>query len=254
MRSIAETATPLWLRVILLVIPCVVFFVQNVTAVAGSAHDVLPILEHMEASYARINDYQAVLYKQERVKGNLRPEEKILLKFQKPLKVYMKWIGEPLKGTEALYVQGKYDDKIICHRGGVLGVVTLSLDPRGSIAMKGNRHPITQVGFGFIIEELRRNLHEALPHGECEIIRIGDEVFKGRPATGIEARFTPREGRKYYASRAVIHIDKEFLLPVGSAFYDEKDVAFEKYSYSDVKFNAGLTEKDFSRYNEQYRF
>ena len=78
----------------------------------------------------RINDYRAIFHKQERVEGELLPEETILLKFQKPLKIYMKWIEEPLKGSEALFVQGKYDNKLIAHRGGILGVVTCRWTPK----------------------------------------------------------------------------------------------------------------------------
>ena len=157
-------------------------------------------------------------------------------------------------GTEVLYVQGNYENKLIAHRGGILGVITASLDPCGATAMGGNRHPVTDTGFGFVIEQLRCNLDKALAHGEFHIIRMGNEAFMGRPATVIEARFTPLEGRKYYASHVVIHVDKELMLPVGNVFYDEKDRLFEKYSYTDVKLNIGFTEKDFSRHNEKYRF
>ena len=119
--------------------------------------------------------------------------------------------------------------------------------------MKG-RHPITESGFGFIIEQIRRNLDRALQYSEFQIIRMGEEYFNGRPTTVVESRFTPREGRKYYAFRAVIHVDKELMLPVSSAFYDEKDRLFEEYSYINVKLNIGLTDIDFSPQNEKYRF
>jgi len=52
----------------------------------------------------------------------------------------------------------------------------------------------------------------------------------------------------------VCHIDKGLLLPIGAAFYDENDVLFERYSYSDVRLNVGLTPLDFSRENKTYRF
>ena len=233
---------------------CAAFFVPSPVAAASSGDAILPLLERMESSYAQVNDYRAILRKQERVGGRLLPEETILLKFQKPLRIYMKWLGEPLKGQEALYVQGKYDNKLIGHRGGILGMVTLSLDPNGAAAMKGNRHPITDTGFGFIIEQLKCNINSALRHGEFQIIRMGEEPFEGRPATVVEARVTPHEGRKYYCSRLVIHIDREFMLPVGNVFYEEQDVLLEKYSYADVKLNIGLTDVDFSRSNEKYRF
>jgi len=254
-RLLQCTATRLepWAPLLPMIL-CAVFLAPPVIAAAGPGDAVLYLQEQMESSYAKVNDYQAIFHKQERVEGELLPEETILLKFQKPLKIYMKWVAEPLKGSEALFVQGKYDNKLIAHRGGILSVVTLSLDPKGPTAMKGNRHPITEAGFGFIIQQMRRNIDMTLQYGEFELIRIGEEVIKGRPATVVEARFKAGGGRKYYASHTIVHIDKELMLPVSNAFYDEKDVLFEKYSFDDVKLNVGFTTQDFSRSNKEYRF
>ncbi len=233
---------------------CLTLLPQPALAAATVGDAIQPILEQMESSYAQIYDYQAIFHKQERVGGRLLPEETILFKFQKPLKIYMKWIGEPLKGTEALYVQGKYDNKLLAHRGGLLGAITLSLDPKGAMAMQGERHPIVEAGFGFIIQQMRLNLDEALRREEFEIVRIGEEDFGGRPATVIEGRFSPGEGRKYYTSHMIVHIDRELRLPVGNVFFDEKEVLFEKYFFTDVRVNIGFSTMDFSRYNEKYGF
>jgi hypothetical protein len=214
----------------------------------------LPLLLKMESSYCMVNDYVAVLRKQERIGGRLLPEETILLKFQKPFKVYLRWIRNPHEGREALYVEGKYDNKLIGHQGGILGVVTLSLDPRGALAMRGNRHPITETGFGYLPEGLRKEIGAAGEHGDLEIVRIGEERFENRLCTVVEARSVSRGGRKHYASRMVLHIDKELMLPTGVAFYDDRDQLFERFIYTDVKLNPGLTAMDFSRYNSAYRF
>ena len=241
-------------RFLLPLIFCAALCGPPVIAAAGPGDAILPLLEQMESSYAKVSDYQAVFRKQERVDGKLLPEETILLKFQKPLKIYMNWTGERLKGQEALYVQGKYDNKLIAHRGGFLGAITMSLDPNGSTAMEGNRHPITHTGFGFIIEQLRHNIDSALRHGEFQIIRMGDETFEGRPALVVEAGFTAGEARQYSSGRMLIHVDREFMLPVGNFFYDDKGVLIEKYSYTDVKLNVGFKDSDFSRSNDKYRF
>jgi len=224
------------------------------TAMADQRERLLSLLTRIESSYARINDYTAVFRKQERVEGKLLPEGTILLKFQKPLKVYMKWIEDPSKGTEALYVDGSNGNKLLVHRGGILGILTLSLDPRGSLALTKNRHPITEVGFGYLIDGLQRNIRMAHRQGELEVIRLAEETFRGRSTTVVEAKFIPRGGRTYYASRMVFHIDTELQLPVGGVFYDEADALIERYSYSDVKLNVGLTSLNFSRENKAYRF
>ena len=229
---------------VLLALLCAALFMP-LTAEADQRERLLSLVTRMESSYARVSDYTAVFRKQERLDGKLLPEGTILLKFQKPLKVYMKWIEDPSKGTEALYVDGSNGNKLLVHRGGILGILTLSLDPRGSLALSRNRHPITEVGFGYLIDGLQRNIKTAL---------LAEESFRGRSAMVLEAKFAPRAGRTYYASRMVCHIDTELQLPIGAAFYDENDLLFEQYSYSDVKLNVGLTPLDFSRENKAYRF
>ena len=166
----------------------------------------------------------------------------------------MKFDDGPSKGTEALYAEGSYENKLLVRRGGILGFLTLSLDPIGLLATAGHRHPITELGFGFVLDELRRNMEPAVRSGELEIMRLTDETFNGRPATLVEGRLLPHGSRKYYCARFVIHIDKELLLPVGDVFYDEKDQMFEEYVFTDVKLNVGLTAMDFSRFNKSYRF
>ena len=243
------------------ILPKIVFLVlicQGLLAHPLSGNDqsqaVLTLLTQMESSYGRVEDYTAVFHKQERVDGELLPEETLLLKFQKPLKVYVKWLEGPHREREALYVEGRDDNKVIAHEGGILGFVTLSLDPEGSIAMKDSRHPITDIGFSHLIEMLRKDIQTAVEFDELEIIRIGEEPFHNRSSIVVEAKSNPRDERKYYASRMVLHVDKELMLPLGAAFYDDKDQLFERYAYTEVRLNVGFTPMDFSRDNTAYHF
>ncbi len=218
-------------------------------AVAAQENELLALLQKMEASYAKVEDYTTVFRKHERVKGVLLPPESIYLKFKKPLQIYMKWVDGPTK--EAIYVEGTNKNRVVAHSGASL---TWNLDPNGSILIAGNRHAITDIGFGFILNVMNTNFHMAIKHAEIEITRMGEESFEGRPAIIVEAKFTPKDGRKYYATRMVCHIDKEYLLPVGISCYDEKDALMEEYSYKDVKINVGLKDMDFSRHNQDYDF
>jgi len=195
-----------------------------------------------------------VFYNQERIGGKLDEGQTSLFKFQKPFKVYMKFIDGPSTGTEALYVEGGYENKLLVRRGGILEFMTFSLDPKGSLAMSRNRHPVTELGFGFLLAEFRRNIEPAIRSGEIEIIRLTDEIFNGRPATVVEGKCFSHGGRKYYSARFIMHIDKELLLPVGDVFYDGNDEMFEDYVFTDVKLNVGLTATDFSKHNKSYRF
>jgi hypothetical protein len=221
---------------------------------AFDPREVLTLLDEMDSSYSRVNDYVGVFYNRERIGGKLDDGQTSLIKFQKPFKVYMKFIDGPYTGTEALYVEGSYQNKLLVRKVGILDLMTFSLDPRGSLAMCGKRHPVTELGFGFLLAEFRRNFEPAVRSGELEIMRLTNDTFKGRPATVVEGRFLSHGGRKYYCARFIIHIDKELRLPVGNVFYDGKDEMFEDYVFTDVKLNIGLTTTDFSRHNKSYRF
>ena len=151
-------------------------------------------------------------------------------------------------------MEGSYANKLLVRPARILGLITLSLDPKGLPAMARKRHPVTEIGFGFLLDEFRRNIEPAIRSGELEIMRLADEEFHGRPATVVEGRFLSHGGRKYYCSRYIIRIDKELLLPVENTFYDGNDEMFEHYVFTDVKLNVGLTAMDFSRDNKSYRF
>jgi len=224
------------------------------SAGAFDPREMLTLLDEMDSSYSKVNDYVGVFHKQERIDGKLNERETALFKFQKPFKVYMKFIDGPSTGTEALYAEGSYENKLLVRQKGILDLKTFSLDPKGSLAMCRRRHPVTELGFGFLLSELRRNIEPAIRSGELEIMRLTDETFNGRPATVVEGKCFSHGGRKYYSARFIMHIDKELLLPVGDVFYDGNDEMFEDYVFTDVKLNVGLTATDFSKHNKSYRF
>lgn len=207
---------------------------------------ILQLLDEMDSSYSTVKDYVGVLNSQERVDGKLGARQTALFKFQRPLKIYMKFTDGPSKVVDALYVKGSHGNKLLVRRRWALGLLTLSLDPKGWMAMSGNRHPITELGFGFLLAEFRRNIEQAIRLGEHEILQLTDETYNGRPATRVEGRFFPQGGRKYYCSRYIIHIDKILNLPVGNTFFDAKDEVFEDYVFKNIKLNVGLTAADFS--------
>ena len=73
---------------------------------ADAPIDLEQIFRQSEQVLAGVDNYTAVLHKQERVKGELLAAETVALKFKKPFRVYMKWVAEPHKGRETLFVLG----------------------------------------------------------------------------------------------------------------------------------------------------
>ena len=72
-------------------------------------NEVEALLKKLETALSRLKDYTAITTKQEYVDGEMLPMETIFIKQRKtPNSIYMKWIREPYKGRESLFVQGKY--------------------------------------------------------------------------------------------------------------------------------------------------
>ncbi len=218
-----------------------------------------------------VTDYTAVLVKQERLSGRLGPEVLMELKFHQlpppelggragPRSIYLHFL-EPsnVRGREVIWVEDRNEGKITAHEGGWFGVLTVYLEPTGSLAMRGERYPITQLG-------LRRLLEQLLERGFRDR-RLGDCVVSIEPGhdlgdvSCIRVRVEHPEQRPGYDFHiAEIFIDPLRLIPIGYAAYGwppapgAPPVLEERYTYRDVLLNAGLSESDFDPANPDYRF
>ncbi len=221
---------------------------------ANPSPDPLQIIKEMEAAYSGVDDYTATFIKKERVNGEVLPEEHIFLKFKKPFKVYMKWLKGPHDGREAMYVQGRYDNKVIGHEGGFIGFVTMHMKPTGSLAMKGNRHPITDVGIGRLIEIVDSNLDRALKSGELKISYIGEEETYGRKTWHVVGELPEKKENPYYCAKMDLWVDEQLKLPIKIDIYGWKNELLESYGYKDLKINPGLKDEEFDEGYKQYDF
>lgn len=226
----------------------------NTVAHAETRIDLERSINEAESILAQVESYTAVFHKQERVKGWLKTEEIVYLKFKKPFKVYMRWIEDPGKGREILYVDGWNDNRILLSDPGFLGVVIMNLRPQGPIAMRGSRHPITEAGLGHLVKIFRDNLNRGLRSGELEYRRGKEESVYGRRIQSLELIF-PRDSRNgYYCYRSVISIDIEKKVPIRVQVFDWEDRLIEDYGYEDLRLNVELSDADFDPKNPEYRF
>ena len=232
------------------------FFVFSLTGVSVALGqeqaDPLKVLSGMEAAYAKVDDYTANFLKQERVGGKVLPEENIFLKFKKPFKVYMKWLKGPHEGREALFVRGKYDNKVVGHDSGILGFLNLKMDPNGKLAMRGNRHPITDVGIGRLIEIVMTNVRRGEKSGEVTLRLAGEEQVYGRQAWHIKIDYPPEKAKGYYCRKLDLWVDRELGLPVKIIVYGWKGEFLESYGYRELKINPGLKEEEFDKDYKDY--
>jgi hypothetical protein len=241
------------MKEILQVISVLVIMAVNVSAGQDEKPPERWILE-AETILAKIDSYSSIFHKQERVKGCLKAEEVVFLKFGKPFKVYMKWVKDPGKGREVLYVEGWNRNQIRIREGWMKTGFSLNFNPRGAIAMGGSRHPITDSGLDNFLKLLRKNLHQGIQSDEIIYGELGEELVYGSRSRKIEYFFPKERTKGYYCYREIINLDIESKMPIKARIYDWDGLLIENYGYESLKLNAGLTDADFNPKNPEYRF
>ena len=226
---------------------------EPAAAVAGVEADaalIPPLVFDMEKAFEQIDDYTATLYKQERVKGHLLRQGDRQLKFRKPFGVYLRWVGGGLQTREVLYVRGWNDDKIRAHQGSFPDV-TVNLRPDASLAMRGNRHPITEAGFGEVISLMVRDARlSACARRTASSTSTTASRSSTAPAAAA-SRPAPRAASSpYYAARAKICFNVKTKMPTQVSVWDAEDDLVEDYGFQD-RLNVGLADADFDPTNQR---
>jgi len=231
-----------------------VFICSSSAAEAFDKRELGNWLKHAESTLARTDSYTAIFHKRELIQQKLTEEETIFLKFKRPFKVYMKWVEGPYKGRESLYIDGYNDNLIKVRERGLAGIITVNIDPKGSLAMKGNRHPVTHSGIENLVKLLRRNYDKGISDRGIRLREKGEERVYGRTTKKIEAVFPRNKANGYYCYRSLINFDVETKLPIRVLIYDWNNALIESYGYEAITLDAGLTEADFDPNNPAYRF
>jgi outer membrane lipoprotein-sorting protein len=212
------------------------------------------LLEEMKQAYARVDQYTATFLIQERLEGELRPEQQLELKFRKPFKVYLRWLTGKNKGRQALYPAGVDGDELWVRVPMLVGAITVSLDPQSPKARRDGRHPITDVGIGRLVDLVSNNADRGLQRGELTIGNGGQHATFDRPTQRYTLHFPNDPAKGYYCMTAVIDVDREYRLPIYAEIFDWDGQLIERYGYLDLRLNPGLTDEDFDPKNPAYGF
>ncbi|WP_425614674.1 DUF1571 domain-containing protein [Anatilimnocola sp. NA78] len=248
-------------------------------AVKAAAHPLDPAIDLANETLVKIQseivDYTAMIVKRERVNGKLGVHEFMEAKIRnrkivdgkltQPLSVYLKFVKpDSMNGREVIWVEGQNNGKMRAHEGGAAGkfLPTVWLPPDGVLAMRGQLHPITDIGFENMVVKLIEKGEKDRKHGpnECEVEFKPGAKINGRVCTVLQVRHpVPRAHFEFHIAQ--IFIDDETKLPVRYAAYhwptdpaDKLGPVVEEYTYLDVKLNPGLTDADFDSNNPNYNF
>ncbi len=171
-------------------------------SIDAAEHPNLPLLEVARAGLKEIDktiqDYQATLVSQVFARGKLHDENYMFVKIRHqhetddgstvPFSVYTKFLKPVQKvGQEAIWVQGQNEGKLIAHTTGLMNVKRFYLDPKGPIAMQGNRYPIETIGFRNLLEKIIEFGEKDIQYGECEVTITRNVQINGRSCIVLEA-------------------------------------------------------------------
>lgn len=226
-------------------------------------HALLPALKLASTSLTAlqsIKDYTCTFHKQELVGRALLTAKMELKLREEPFSVYLKFLT-PSAGREVIYVEGANNGNLLGHETGLAGLAgTMALDPRGKMAMDGNRYPVTFIGMrkatATIMEQWLNETKQAqgvtvniYPNAKigqlsCQAV----ETSYAAPGAGITFHMT----RMYFESTGNLPIRiQQYGFPARA---NQPAPLIEDYLYAELKTNVGLTNADFDTRNPKYRF
>lgn len=252
--------------------------VQPAAAAQVDEHPLDPALQlaHETLAFIRsdVVDFTATIVKRERVKGTLGQFEYMAAKIRnhkeqdgvltQPLSVYLNFLKpDNIKGREVIWVEGQNNGKMRAHEGGLLGrtLPSVWLDPHGALAMRGQLHPIDEIGIENLVVKLIEKGERDRQYGECQVEFIKGTSINKVPCTLLKVGHPiQRDHFEFY--EAHIFIDDKTKVPLRYAAYhwptnpnDPKTMqVIEEYTYLDMKLNVGLTDADFDPENPNYGF
>ncbi len=200
-------------------------------------------MENYRSSY---QDYTCTFTKSERINGQFCDEQEIEVKFlDHPFSVAMRWTKNAPVGDRVLYVEGKNNGQMLVQPKGLLGALvgTVSRAPDGPDAMANTLRPVTLFGFSRLMENLLEVNELASSRGEGRFTFEGYST-KDKKVMVLKRVLPPR--KDYPAKTTIWYLDVEHLVPIGMEASDWDDQKMCRYSYSNVKFNVGLTEDEFT--------
>ncbi len=198
--------------------------------------------------YASLKDYKAVFLKRELSGARLGDLEEIFLKFEKPFKIYMKWLNKPKKGLEVLYERGKHRGQLAVHVPGLLFGLkpVIFLDPNSPWVREGSEsYDIEDAGIGSFLIDFTKAVLKASKAGQLKIKWVGSESSDGN---AVDVIFdAPGPDSTFFAKRCVVFFENSTGLPTKMELFDWNLKAMGVYVYQDLKINAGNADPEFKK-------
>ena len=228
----------------------------------AAEHPLAPALRHAKTcveNAGKLSGYECRFIKKE-VVGRQTISQTIRMKVRHdPFSVYMNF-EEPHAGREVIFVEGRNNNNLLVHEAGFASLIgTLELAPTSSQAMAENRYPITKAGIQKMMEAVIEQWEAETKYGESEVKYFEDAKIGDVKCRVIESTHPqPRKQFKFHITR--VWIDEQLGLPVRvqqfgfPAKSGAKPPVVEDYTFSDIKAEVRLTDRDFDTKNPSYNY
>lgn len=238
------------------------------------AHPLDPAIQMADASLqhirSEVRDYTALFVKRCRVDGEIGDLQyaKVKIRNRKledgkittPMGVYLNFLKpDSVKGREVIWDEANNNGKLVAHTAGFLNLMSVKLDPSGTVAMRGQRYPITEIGIEKITEKLLETGIRDRQYGECEVKFFRNAKVDEDVCTVLQVIHPVK--RDYFDFHlARVYFSDALNMPIRYESWSwpsspgGEPVLEEEYTYSDVKVNVGLTDRDFETSNAEYGF
>ena len=224
-----------------------------------AARDPLAFIQMALDRYDRsVRDYTCTFSKQERIGGQLTPDQLIAVYFrEKPLSVRMEWRKNPDRVARVLYIADKWIENgqrmALVEPASSIAQLFVSYVMRpihGEEARKNSRKSIDQFGLRSTMALTLKFARLSQDQHALDFSYKGVSQVGGRPTLVFERRlpYTGEDGP--WPDRVqVLHMDRELLLPVLSASYadDERQILLGRYQCTDIKLNPNLSDSVFTK-------
>ena len=203
--------------------------------------------------------YSCVFAKKEVVDDHMI-EQTITLKVRhKPFSVYM-YFREPRAGREVIFVEGKNENRLLVHETGLASLIgTLALAPEDPRVRAENRHPITKAGIVRTVEAQIANWESERQYGETEV-RYFEDAKIGEMVCRVVESSHPQPRKQFAFQTTRLWIEVKTGYPVRLQQYafpkklGSKGPLVEDYTFTELKTDVELTDRDFDVENPAYNF
>ena len=227
--------------------------------------ELISVLDDSLQEVEKLKGYTCLFIKRNRSGGKLNPYAKMKMKCRHhPFSIYFDFLAPPSKkGQEAIYVEGKNDNEMIAHGVGILKPLgTVKLNVHGTLAMTGNRHPISESGLRNLLMNVKKELESGLLLRNASVSLSENHVANELLCRKLELTWPRPDALDPQAevfAKVILYLGKETQFPIRFERHiwveeSPKPVLLSEYIYSGIQSTAELTDLDFDPTNPDYRF